>query len=848
MTAFCRRTTTFLPLLGSVCLTTLTALFSSCSDTSSSLNTGTGHLSLGVEIDNTFVRPDGSMVESIDFFRPELSDVSVYMSSSTGEYSHVWTSFADFPQGDVYFAGAYALRAFTGFEQEGFDRPYYRADGNVAILAGQSAEVALTLRPESTANVVTFASSLTDYFTSVKANLHTSGGGYYEYIPDKSGVLYLLPGTTSLFLNGVLPDGRQVGYKAVEVADASSATLYEYDLLLEFSDGGDPVVTCKVGQTSKSQTLSEEFVSATPPQLTPVGWTQGQTYVLPEGEIPNEPVKTVVTSSVPLSHLYLTVSSAYLNSIGLPKQCDLLSLSAETAALLDSCGLKWSSTPTVSEVDFTNFLGSLVFLNEIQSENTFCLVAEDEQGRVGEPMMTTVRTTPMDIVVSSVPPVMIGATSAEIEVGTLADDFTRNLAIEIMGIDGKWTATEILSIDGAAGESYKIRFAIPESNVAVRSRLLYCQEVRAEVDIKRFMPDFTLKTDAFATYALVGVEAADAELTSTVVKWLDIYINGQKASVLERNTSLGVIVLTNLSPSTTYSLTSTMFGEPSAADFTAVKKFTTESTPALPNSDFEDRDKGIKYSDLPSGGRYSQTTVAIFNWQNKQSFDLLVPEGWANTNAKTFSRRSSNHNTWYMQPSVFTVDGDSEESGFAVCLRSVAFDLNGEEIPDYTQTGEPYLKYSPIVPAISSRAAGKLFLGSYSFNPETMEETYNDVVAWKSRPMSLSGVYKYNPSPSNPSDCGLAIIEVYGNVDGKQTVIGSATARLPIANGFTAFQALVTYERFGVKATGLKVMFASSESIGTIAEESASVITTSDPVSGASVGSTLWLDHVSLSY
>ena len=41
-------------------------------------------------------------------------------------------------------------------------------------------------------------------------------------------------------------------------------------------------------------------------------------------------------------------------------------------------------------------------------------------------------------------------------------------------------------------------------------------------------------------------------------------------------------------------------------------------------------------------------------------------------------------------------------------------------------------------------------------------------------------------------------------------------------------------------------MFASSAAIGTIAEESEAIATSPDPVKGESIGSTLWLDHVTL--
>lgn len=240
--------------------------------------------------------------------------------------------------------------------------------------------------------------------------------------------------------------------------------------------------------------------------------------------------------------------------------------------------------------------------------------------------------------------------------------------------------------------------------------------------------------------------------------------------------------------------------------------------------------------------------VAIFNWQNHETFEMQEPKEWANTNAKTFNAGSKNHNTWYMQPSVFTVTDNIHSGNFAVCLRSVGFDTDGEAIPDYTQTGEPYLKYSPIVPRISSRAAGKLFLGSYAFNPSTLEEVYNDIVPWGSRPVSLNGYYRYNPSGNDPSDAGVALVEVYGKVDGEVKMIASASVYLPVANSYTAFSANLNYEHFGVEATGIKVMFASSHSTGTIAEETANIETVDDAVKACSTGSTLWLDHVNLSY
>lgn len=822
-------------------------IVSGCSDESWWVNNNTGQLALEIEVDNTFRYPDGAMVGGVAFIKPEVKDVSLAMRSVIGDFSHVWPSFDDFPQDDLYFVGTYHLEAFYGAGQEGFDMPYYETNLNVDILTSETTNRKLTLTPVSSADRVNFGSELTDYLTSVTAYLHSDDGDYFKVIPGETRMLYLLPGPTSLSLDLVMPDGKHTAFIAGRVEDAVSGVYYEYDISLD-SSGDVPVVICKVNGKETRTALDDGFLAAAPPSVEAIGWNPGETYVLPEGEIPDENVSAHVTSSRQLSHLILTVSSPCLNSIGVPRRCDLLSLDANTAEILTANGLKISATETGMDVDFTDFLGSLVFLTESQALSTFSLFAEDESGRVSTPLTLTVMTTPMEIEIVSVPPVMVGAGFAEIEVTTEADDFASHVDVELCGADGKWAPTEIVSVTPKEKGRFTIRFVIPEGNADVSARILYCQEVRAEVSLSRYMPDFTLEADPFATFCSVRVNAGDPAYIAPIVRGLDIYINGKRANVLSRDTDRRVIVITNLTPSTTYSLTSTMMGNPSKDDFTPALKFTTETTPALPNTEFEHRKEGPSYESMPSGGRYSQTTVPIFNWQNSHTFETQVPREWANNNAKTFSRRSASHNTWYMQPAVFSELSDNDETSYAVCLRSVAFDPDGPIIPDYTQTGTPYLKYSPIIPDIAYRAAGKLFLGSYSFDVSTMQETYNDVVDWRSRPMSLNGYYKYNPSSADTSDTGLAIVEVYGMVDGERRVIGSGTAHLPVANSYTAFKTSVTYQYFGVKATGLKVMFASSRSIGTIAEETASIVTVPDPVTASSIGSTLWLDHVTLAY
>ncbi len=91
-------------------------------------------------------------------------------------------------------------------------------------------------------------------------------------------------------------------------------------------------------------------------------------------------------------------------------------------------------------------------------------------------------------------------------------------------------------------------------------------------------------------------------------------------------------------------------------------------------------------------------------------------------------------------------------------------------------------------------------------------------------------------------------MEVLGEREGKEIVIASAHRILPLATGYTAFSVPLDYAYYGVKATRIKVMFASSDKIGTIEEETAAISTLADPRTATSLGSQLWVDNVTLAY
>lgn len=768
------------------------------------------------------------------------------MKANFGNYSNTWDSYLNMPEADRYLTGSYTITATSGYRAEGFDSPYYEGVADLDVVSGQHTEGQLTMSLVSSVSEISFDSSVTGYFQRVCAYLHSEGGGYLEYSSTDHGLMYLNPGKTYLTLHFTLPDGRKAGVHLFTVT-AKSGCYYHYTLSLRM-EGDTPVLTATHGEESRTISLTEEFLSALPPEVKSLGWTPGLPLVLPEGDRPSTPVKAVVSSASDLQYLYVSINSPSLAAQGVPMQINLLSLSPEQEQEIRSMGLEWSGSLREMTVDFTNLLGKLTYISPAHLKSVFGISPVDIFDRVGEPKMLVVETSRVAVSIAAADKVTVGAKEASVVIACDAADFGENVEVELTDYDGDFLKVPLTAVESVGEGRFRVSFEIPEGSAPIEGRLLYCGKPAVSFTLERKMPLFDLEVDPFTTFALIKITAADDATASLVASMLYPYIDGEQMKVLSRDPERGIVIVSGLSGGKSYTLKSTMMARPTLEDFTPEIRFTTEEAIPLPNSDFENRRPGPKYASLPSGGRYSQTVVAIFNWQNHQNFDMEIPAGWANTNSKTFNSASAVHNTWYMLPGVYIVKGDTYSGNFSVCLRSVGYDPHGQEIPDYTQTSEPYLNYSPIVPHIRYRAAARLFLGAYSFDVASMQERYDDIVAWKSRPMSLNGYYKYTPSADTPSDAGLALVEVYGLVGGERTLIGSGRTSLSQSNSFAPFSAQIDYYYFGVKATGIRVMFASSGQIGDIAEESARVPVTFDLPSSSAIGSLLTLDHVHLTY
>lgn len=819
----------------------------SCKEETEIERTGAARITPRVVVDPTVFTSDGMRDGSI-VAPPEESEMNFTLSADDGRYDHTWNSIINYPLNEILRPGLYTASVQSGGEMtEGLDMPYFYGEKRLSLLAGDDVTVEITATLAQSVVDVELSERLRQRFATVGVYLHSEGYSYIYYGGESDHQVFIHPGNITVALK-VATDEGEATVKIAEIPSAEARHLYT--LSLDCDNGDEPTVKAVVdGAEAGSVTVTGELLRSQAPVISSYGVTPGVAYELSEGVTPTEKIGFKVDGPQRDALTLSTIASS-LNEIGWPRQIDFSKASEQEISKMEQLGLKITrnSAGDITDVDLTEVLGHLRYSAQ-SSKARFVLQGESVAGKLSEPVEIGIDILPVDITVGSMSNVIIGVNTAELVVTCHANDLDKNIAIEALNEHSEWVDCTIKSIERrGGGDQWAITFTVPEgSGASLPVRVKYCGSVLVDVVLRRVSPEFTIEADAYALSAAIRVTSSDPSLTPLITSLMRIYVNGQPTVAADRRPDDGMLYIGTLEPDKKYQLTATLVDNPASDDFTAPIEIRTESTLQVENSNFEDHHRSFKFDNLPSGGRYSQSIADIFNMQNYTSFDVDVPRKWADTNAKTFCKSAANPNTWYMAPSVIS-DLDNVSDYCAVKLQSVAWDINGEAIPDYRQSSGSYLAYNPNVPHIAHRSAGKLFLGRYAFDPTTLTETYKEGIEFSSRPVAINGNYHFTPAANDLNDCGLVIVEVLGMVNGRETVIASSRTRLTPALTYTAFSAPLTYDMFGVKATKLKIMLSSSQYVGDINYESAHIVTFNDSVRATSVGGTLWVQDLTLSY
>lgn len=835
-----------------ISLMATTMVITGCSSDENPMSSGSGRIVPQIGLDAEIYSSENPQGRS-SASAPTVSDLKLALTSASGSYKKTWSSVDLFPSEEAFKVGDYTMEAYSGsIDDEGFEKPYYYGSQDFTVYEDKTTEVNIVAKLANTMVSISYTDAFKNYFTNYSAELHSTGGNYISYSADEVRPAYLRPGTVSLSLSVTKPNGTKA---TLQPATINALAQHHYRITLDVNGGevGNAVLVISFDETLQTETvnieLSDELMNAPAPVVTAEGFTPGTALSLFEGSTPKEQVRFMLTARGGLSSVMLTTQSQSLIEQGWPTEVDLMQATEMQKSRFSALGLKvsglWKNPDQMAIVDFTDVFANIKYI-EGNSSSAFTIVVKDKMTKVNEPVTLSVETKPIEVSIVSVSEAEIGVNESDMVIAYNGEDFEEKITIETRNTYGVWSVAQILSVDKTT--DYSVKISVPEGNADIPVRILYNGEVKAEGTILRGTPNYSVSVDAFASKAYIKLSPENASLLSAIISNASIYINEAKVTITSRDAESGILEIDGLTPATSYSLKTALISSPDEEDYSAPIEFTTESRLDVPNGSFEDIETTIDGVKINCGGIYYETKLSINPYQNEQTFTVSTPEGWATVNGKTFCMDASRQNTWYMQPSSMIVADAIQSGTYAMKLVNTAWDTDGVEIAKYNFTwgkAESNWGASQNKPStIKYRAAGKLFLGSYSFTAATNTETYTEGVAFASRPSALNGFYKYSATSSS-SDTGIVMVELLSS-DG--AVIASGSVALVAKGDYTAFTLPLTYSQFGVKATKLKIMFASSASAGTIAEETAAIVTTDDLKTASSLGNALWVDNLTFSY
>ncbi len=820
-----------------ICVMFMTA----CASEYTQPTTGQGYISPSVVFnDNMTLVGENKSIKLNAEYIPTEAQLSFTLSSANGQYSHTWDSFSDFSDKESFLSGEYMLVFNTQVSKIYNETECLAEFGGrsmVSILDGETVNAPVVVSPK-VGLIRSYIDNNSNSSVSLISIVSCSQGGEFQQINENKEFL-VNPGKISFLAN--LKNSK--GEIKTILTDAT-ATLNAAEALDASLSYNNNILNISLGKNNFSTEINESVFSESSPLIQCIGFSPEDNIEATEGIPLEHEIMVDVVSERPLKKLILSLSSPLYGEKYL-QEYNLLENSTGLSNLIDmGLGIYKDNNGKSFKIDFTSLIENASV--KIKTDSHVSLLAINDIGICSDIVKFSTTTSGVDFKLSSVANAIIGENKASITLAT-SSPYIEQSDFKIFAITGGITTEcKILNMQILPDERYvTIDFLVPEGVLPVDINVMYLGNKRLDATVNRESPSFTMSFDSYATKAYITINADTPQLIDAIIKLATFKANGQRVSILERCPQDSFLLISGLKPETEYQI-SASFGD--GGDI-ASGIITTELAEQVPSGDFEDAKEVINHKHMPSGGRYSATDIPIINRQNFKDITVMWPKKhWASVNAKTFSSLAATKNTWYMVPSS-EISFDAVSGSKSIMISSVGWDLNGQPIPDYVQTPGESLDYNANIPYVRHRAAGKLFLGSYAFDPNTLNETYNEGVGFYSRPSSLNGFYKYITDIENSNDYGTVTINLIGKDDsGNEILIASGSGNFRFASDFTSFNVPLKYIHLHKKPTRLTIMFSSSGTNESIIDEDLNVPVTPTPIKGIMQGSTLWIDNLTFSY
>lgn len=816
-------------------LSVLALSLSGCQRDDDNRNTGYGTMNIQLSANPSVIEVGASsntrgskgdsvsaVTTRVETLVPSADDFSLTLYKEKIQVGH-WEHFSDYDSDKRIETGTYELKAtYGGLDKEGFELPYYEGNASFGIRARENTSVEVTCYLANVKVNVICSDAVRKYFSEFNVVARSQQGNAIGFGANEERSFYVKPGTLTVTAAFKKQNGKGATVELARIKETEGQQHYIINVDVNNGDVGGGTLNVTYSKVTAEETvsidLSDAALNTNPPFFKTSGFPENPDtpIELREGAASDliSPLKVTLNARAGIKSCVLNLKSAFLESVGIPNEVDLASKEPDEVAaqlLLKSYGLKTmgldESMDRMALIDLSGLVTMLQYI-EGGGDDKYTLTATDVLCKTTEntPVSVVVRTRSNQFaLLSDAVDVMIGGTESQVSVSldALPEDIDKIIFEYKDGELWKEAAAEHISTEGI-NHVVKIKDLAPVSKkLTIRAR--YGSKTSVEKHLGYYIPEFRIEPieeEIWPQRAALQIVANSEDETNAVVKYISWKCNGQS------RTGVRKFSLTGLSSNTEY-LVEAICNEGNPV----TKSFRTEGGD-LENWNFEGTWNTFFDKDIDHGGPHT----CLSHWGSQSMpirLTVLEPSNWCTVNEKTVHAGIGNQNSWYMVSSTDQVQGYNEKG---IRLRNVQWDNSGGKIGNKALAGHSddmlVLNYPS---AIKYASAGRLFLGNYLYNHSTNEETYNEGIAFTSRPISINFQYKYMAYPS-AADKGYVKIVLEHREEGKATVI--------LAEGYKVLDEVGDYKKVDIeldykkqgfayniscpKATHLKLMFCSS--------------------------------------
>lgn len=711
--------------------------------------------------------------------KPDGERFKIKLENADGSYSKEWENLNKFNEEEGFPRGNYTVTATYGSEDEqGFNNPYYVGTQEITVKAGETTEHSVTASLANAMVSIRYSESFINYFNTYHASLSSEGlVNPIGFQWDETRPCYVKPGEVTVNFTIGEVEGLET---TVSPATFTALPRRHYIITANVKESESKIgmaLEVKFEENVEAETieilLSDELYTAPLPEIQASGFSFGETLDTYESvPLAIKPEFHVIAGGgIREAKFTVQTSNGKLPAFG--SETDIAGADDVERQFIEQSKLHCYGFRKIGESDDSMNEMAVIDMKEFienlePGDYTFSLSVTDGLGRICVSeipctLSTKVNSVGFKINQDESIPVRFMSDNIAIVVSTNYAAAKELLTFNAEDADGNLKESKVIKVEDLESDDpvypFRYRYTLAVDNINDtdwRVEAVYPKKSGLYVDAVVTVPDYTVEVDALACRVFIKINPAEADDLEMLVNNARFYwengsdvVNGTQ---ITRNSETGIIVISGLESGKTYDSIGLSYGSKITAHCTPVK-FTTENETDVPNGDFSKSSESLQIDNLQIGGQYQVSPVS---YTLKSSIHRALPDGWATINQFTCWDGSSNKNTWFLAPSTY-------EDGGKVIVLNVGYNHNGTT-PARSGGAFNTKYYCENSPSDSqlNKAAGELFLGSYSYDGA---EHRIDGIPFATRPSYLEFDYDYNPVAGNDKgEVEVKILDASGKV------------------------------------------------------------------------------------